>query len=163
MLSMCLMQYTESLRGFWENLKGYYYAIRKSFTCHFQGLSLPSQTIIFIRKNIFACLSIVHNIISLSYHKQVRFIKRYFERYFFHHPYLGKRQKWDVKAKMRCYLTSGKGVWLGGKQMFWTSNLYFFYKRKLDLRYDIILSQTIMYYWQEVFLLTLVSDSEGIV
>ena len=45
-----------------------------------------------IHKNIFACLSSVHNIISLSWHKQVCLIRLRFERYFSHHweKYLSK-------------------------------------------------------------------------
>ena len=38
-----------------------------------------------IRKNIFACLSSVHNTISLSRHKQVCLMRLRFERLFSHH------------------------------------------------------------------------------
>ena len=38
-----------------------------------------------VYKNIFTCLFSVHNIIRLSCHEQVRFMKLHFERYFFHH------------------------------------------------------------------------------
>ena len=45
-----------------------------------------------IRKNIFACLFSIHNIISLSRHKQVCLSGLHFERYFSHHQekYLSK-------------------------------------------------------------------------
>ena len=38
-----------------------------------------------IRKNIFACLFSIHNIISLSRHEQVCLSGLRFERYFSHH------------------------------------------------------------------------------
>ena len=49
-------------------------------------------------------------------------------------------------------------------QVFWTSNLFFFLLQNIGFARwpDIILSQTLIYYWQEIFLLALTSDSEVI-
>ena len=49
-------------------------------------------------------------------------------------------------------------------QVFWTSNLFFFLLQNIGFARwpDIILSQTLIYYWQEIFVLALTSDSEVI-
>ena len=56
------------------------------------------------------------------------------------------RQKWDVVERRE----------VGGVSECSRRPILFFYQRKLDF----MLSQTLMYYWQEIFLLTLMSDSE---
>ena len=49
-------------------------------------------------------------------------------------------------------------------QVLWTSNLFFFLLQNIGFARwpEIILSQTLIYYWQEIFLLALTSDSEVI-
>ena len=56
-LCMYLMQYTANWKGFWENLKWYYYTIPKIITW--------KLSVIIYSKNIVACLFSIHDIISL--------------------------------------------------------------------------------------------------
>ena len=49
-------------------------------------------------------------------------------------------------------LSDARGLWDGGERMFWVSNLYFFIGENwISPWTDIMLSQTFIYYWQEIF------------
>ena len=53
-------------------------------------------------------------------------------------------EKWDVI-----------GLWgMGGERVFWTSSLYFFLLKKIGFASwsDIMPSQTLIYYWEDIFL-----------
>ena len=56
-----------------------------------QKLNNEIRQIIYLRKNIFACLFSVHNTISLSRHEQVCLMRLRFERYFSHILCAGQR------------------------------------------------------------------------
>ena len=62
-----------------------------------------------------------------------------------------------------CYRTK-EGRGRGGWRVFRTSNLYFFLLKKIGFApwRGIMLSQTLIYYWQEIFLLTQLLNSEAI-
>ena len=62
-----------------------------------------------VRKNIFACLFIVHNTKSLSRHEQVRLIRLRFERYFPYHL-LKKACTFVIKRVSENVLEVAKGI-----------------------------------------------------
>ena len=63
------------------------------------------------------------------------------------------------KAKMRCYRTQmGGGSESSGRPIF----IFLLQKIGFAPCPDIMLSQALIYFWQEVFLLTLMSDNEAI-
>ena len=69
---------------------------------------------------------------------------------------------WSKQENMRWYRTNGVGG--GGGLANILPNIYFFLLKKIGfvLWPDIVLSQKLTHYWQEIFLLTLTLDSDTI-